>query len=249
MRLPMRWIGTAASGYSAAAIRLSSQSRYSIEPTRPITVTASATPLTVRVSASRMIVASVVKRAASCAGASRSSRARSACVRCANMRPCSSRITSSTICCTCTFWKYWAAALIEVMATTSAGIWYRMRRSRSVNIWNAWSITTGYSAVVPAIRAVSTSTSSRRGLWWRTCSRHNRASSARVESRPAAKSRPGVTASMASVYQRRRGVASAAAATVQVSGRLRSILSLRIRGVSEWLAGTTAGTAPPTRTP
>ena len=30
------------------------------------------------------------------------------------MRPCSSRITSSTTCCTCTFWKYCAAALTEV---------------------------------------------------------------------------------------------------------------------------------------
>ena len=121
-------------------------------------------PFTARVSASRMMVASVVKRAASCAGASRSSRARSARARWANMRPCSSRITSSTTCCTWTFWKYCAAALIEVMAMTSAGIWYRMRRSRSVNIWNAWSITTGYSAVVPAIRPVSTSTRARRGL-------------------------------------------------------------------------------------
>ena len=59
-------------------MRLSSQSRYSIEATSPITVTASAMPFTARVSASRMIVASVVKRAASCAGASRSMRARSA---------------------------------------------------------------------------------------------------------------------------------------------------------------------------
>ena len=74
----MFWIGTAASGYIAAAITVSSQSRYSIDATRPTTVTASAMPFTARVSASRMMVASVVKRAASCAGASRSSRARSA---------------------------------------------------------------------------------------------------------------------------------------------------------------------------
>ena len=38
-RRPRRWIGTAANGYSAAAIRLSSQSRYTIEATSPITVT------------------------------------------------------------------------------------------------------------------------------------------------------------------------------------------------------------------
>ena len=63
------------------------------------------------VSASRIVAASVVKWAASCAGASRSSRARSALVRWANMRPCSSRITISTTCCICTFWKYCASCL------------------------------------------------------------------------------------------------------------------------------------------
>ena len=65
IRCPIFWIGTAASGYRAAAIRLSSQSRYSIEAISPTTVMASAIPFTARVSASRMIVASVVKRTAS----------------------------------------------------------------------------------------------------------------------------------------------------------------------------------------
>ena len=46
MRWPMRWMGRAASGYRQAAIRLSSQSRYSIEATSPTTVTESASPLT-----------------------------------------------------------------------------------------------------------------------------------------------------------------------------------------------------------
>ncbi len=100
----MRWIGTAASGYSAAAIRLSTQSSHSIEAIRPITVTALATPLTARVIASRMIAASVVKRAASAAGASRSSRARSASVRWSNMRDCSSRIVRRTMPWVSTVW-------------------------------------------------------------------------------------------------------------------------------------------------
>ncbi len=55
-------------GTCSAAIRNKVQSRYSIEPTRPMIVTASRNPLTARVSASRISVASVVKRAASCAG-------------------------------------------------------------------------------------------------------------------------------------------------------------------------------------
>ncbi len=143
MRRPMRWIGTAASGYSAAAIRLSSQSSQSIEATSPTSVTASARPLTVRVIASRMVAASVVKRAARVAGASRSTRARSACVRCANMRPCSSRITSSTTCWTSTVWKYCAIALTAVTLTTIAGIWYRMRSSLRSNSSIAWSIRIG----------------------------------------------------------------------------------------------------------
>ena len=131
---------------------------------RPTTVTASAPPFTARVSASRIVAASVVKRAASCAGASRSSLVRSVRVRWENMRPCSSRITSSTTCCTWTFWKYCAAAFTAVTSTTSTGIWYRMRLSRSVNISNAWSLTTGYNAVVPAITSVSTNISASRGL-------------------------------------------------------------------------------------
>ena len=117
----MRWIGSAASGSSTAAIRLSTQSTYSIDATSPTMVTASATPFTARVRASRITVASVVKRVASWAGASRSTRARSARARWANMRPCRSRITSSTVRCTCTFCRYWATAFTLVIATTSAG--------------------------------------------------------------------------------------------------------------------------------
>ena len=80
-------------------------------------------PFTARVSASRITVASVVKRAASWAGASRSTRARSACARWPNIRVCNARITSRTICWTCTFWKYCASALTVVTAMTSAGSW------------------------------------------------------------------------------------------------------------------------------
>src|SRR4051794_21195673 len=83
-----------------------------------------------------------------------------------------------------------------------------MRRSRFSNIWNAWSITTGYSAVVPAISAVSSRISSRRGLRLLTCSRHSRASRTRVVSRFDATSVRGVAASMARVYQSAAEVAS-----------------------------------------
>ena len=96
MRLPMRCMGRAASGYRQAAIRLNTQSSHSMEATRPITVIPFATPPIARVRASRMIAASVVKRAASCAGDSRSTRARSASVSTENMRACNSRIVRST---------------------------------------------------------------------------------------------------------------------------------------------------------
>ena len=91
--------------------------------TSPKTVTTSPTALTARISASRTVVASVVKWAAMAAGASRSRVARSPPTSWANMRSCSSRITSSTSFVTSTVCPYWAAALAEVMATTSAGIW------------------------------------------------------------------------------------------------------------------------------
>ena len=180
-----------------------------------------------------MIAASVVKRAASWAGASRSSRVRSAWVRWENMRPCSSRITSSTTCCTCTFWKYCAAAFTEVTSTTSAGIWYRMRRSWSVNISNAWSMTTGYSAVVPAITSVSSSTRATRGLWRLTCSRHSRASNARVLSGLCCNAARGVAASMGrGCNSRRRGPpeppASATRQPVTLRHRARLLYCSRI---------------------
>ena len=78
-------------------------------------------PLTARVSDSRMIVASVVNRVARLAGASRSTWIRSACIKWANIRPCSSRITSSTSCCTSTLCAYWVAAFAAVMMITMMG--------------------------------------------------------------------------------------------------------------------------------
>ncbi len=122
-RLPMRWIGTAATGYSSAAIRLSSQSMYSIVATRLTTVMLSPPALTARIIASRMVMASVVKRAASCAGASRSTRATSVRTRWANIRPCRPRMTISTRSCSATAWPYCDAALAAVITSTSAGTW------------------------------------------------------------------------------------------------------------------------------
>src|SRR5208283_1277332 len=51
-----------------------------------------------------------------------------------------------------------------------------------MNMSNAWLITMGYSAVVPAIIKVSTRTSDSRGLWWIRCSRHRRPSRSKVRS-------------------------------------------------------------------
>ncbi len=86
-------------------------------------MTASASEFTVRIRASRITVASVVKRAASCAGASRSIRATSAARRWPNIRSCSPRITWSTSTWTLVVWPYCAAALPAVMTTTSTGTW------------------------------------------------------------------------------------------------------------------------------
>ena len=146
----------------------------------PTTVTTSPTAFTARIIASRTVVASVVKWAASAAGASRSRVAKSPRTNCANIRSCNSRITSSTNWVTSTVCPYWAAALAEVMATTKAGIWYSMRLSCASNMPSARLITTGYSAVSPAISAVSTSTNASRAVWCRRCSRHSRSIMARV---------------------------------------------------------------------
>ncbi len=142
-RRPMRWIGTAASGYSRAAIRLSSQSMTNMPTTSPTTVTASPSEFTARIIASRMVMASVVKRAASWAGASRSIRATSALTRWPNICRCRSRITTSTRSCTATVWPYCAAALAAVIITTRAGTWYRMRGSWAANMSSARRITSG----------------------------------------------------------------------------------------------------------
>ena len=77
---------------------MQSASNFAAINTSPITVTISATADTVRDKAPPIAVASVVNRVASWAGASRSTRARSVPVKCANMRICRSRMTSNTIC-------------------------------------------------------------------------------------------------------------------------------------------------------
>jgi len=92
-----------------------------MEPTRPMMVTPSRTLLTTRVSASRIRVTSVVKRVASWAGGSRSTWDRSARARWTNIRSCSSRMTSSTSCCTITVWPYCATDLAAVTRMTMTG--------------------------------------------------------------------------------------------------------------------------------
>ena len=157
--LPIRCTGMPASGYRNAAIRLSFQSMAIIVTTSPTTVAASATAFTARVMASRITVASVVKRAASVAGASRSTRASAASDRCPNIATCSRRITSSTMSCVSTAWKYIDRPLTAVTASTIAGTWYKIRLSLWANIVNAQSISAGYRAVVPDMISVITTIS------------------------------------------------------------------------------------------
>ena len=78
------------------------------------------------------------------------------------MRPCSSRISSSTSDWIAIVCEYCAAPLAAVMATTSTGIWYRMRWSRASNMLSARLITTGYAAVIPATSRLSPSASATR---------------------------------------------------------------------------------------
>ena len=174
IRWPIRCTGIPASGYSTAAIRLSFQSMVIIVITRPTSVAASATAFTARVIASRTTVASVVKRAASVAGASRSTRASAAFDRCPNIATCSRRITRSTMSCVSTDWKYIEMPLIAVTISTSTGTWYRMRGSRRENMVNAQSISAGYSAVVPDITSVISTISTIRPRKCWICSRHSR---------------------------------------------------------------------------
>ena len=121
MRLPRRRIGTMAIGYIAAAISDICQSSQTIDPTRPMTVSMSATPLIDLVSASRMAAASTVKRVACRAGASRTTLARSARVRARNRSACKASITRSTTDCTATAWPNCATALAQVTRMITSG--------------------------------------------------------------------------------------------------------------------------------
>ena len=133
------------------------------------------------VSASRIALASTVKRLAWRAGASRITSARSARVSAWNNWPCNPSITRSTTDWMNTAWPYCATDLAQVTAMMIGGTSQMMRSSPAVNRLEACWITTGYSAVKPATATVQTMASAMPPRCRLTCSRHSRSTSARED--------------------------------------------------------------------
>ena len=128
-----------------------------MDATSPTTVRASAMALMDLVSASRIRAASVVKRAAWRAGASRATTARSARVSARNRSFWMASITRSTTPWMATAWPYCAAAFRQVTTTMTSGMAQSTSCRPSVNRSKDCWMTTGYSAVVAATPKVQAS--------------------------------------------------------------------------------------------